>query len=217
MTAVTYKPLSQLVRWDTNPKLHDLIAIKASLRRWGFVLPLVEDSVSGKLVAGHGRLQALEEMRQAGEDAPARVRVEGAEWLVPVLSGVGFSSEQEAEAYLVADNRLVELGGWETKQLTEMLRDLQSQQVAVIGWGKVDMDAMLASTNAPAPRVELSEAPEVDAGIGIKQVVLYFNSEQFEQVIGDLAKVMEQAGVDNHTAAVLHLLEKHEANRRDVH
>ena len=34
-------------------------------------------------------------------------------WMVPVLSGVKFSTEEEALAYLLADNKLTEIGGWD--------------------------------------------------------------------------------------------------------
>lgn len=47
----------------------------------------------------------------------------------------------------------------------------------------------------------------------IKQIVLYFSAEQFNEVIPRMDKVMEHYGVANHTEAFLKLLEEHEGGR----
>jgi hypothetical protein len=53
------------------------------------------------------------DMKAQGNEAPANVQTNAAgEWLVPVVRGVAFNSDAEIEAYLVADNRLTILGGW---------------------------------------------------------------------------------------------------------
>lgn len=107
-------PLSELERWPRNPKKHDIPSIKDSLRRFGFVETPVKDERTGRLVAGHGRQEALSEMRAAGEDPPSNIQVRrDGEWLVPVLCGVSFRDDREAEAYIIASNRLVERGGWD--------------------------------------------------------------------------------------------------------
>lgn len=121
---VEYYALDDVQRWDRNPKTHDVGALSASVRRFGFTAPLLYDEGTGRMVAGHGRLETLQAMRQLGEPAPGRVQVrEDGAWLVPVLRGVSFASESEAEAYLVADNRLVEVGGWDEHLLAQIMRD----------------------------------------------------------------------------------------------
>ena len=40
------------------------------------------------------------------------------------ITPVEFKSDEEAQAYLLADNRLVELGGWDTAKLLEELEEL---------------------------------------------------------------------------------------------
>lgn len=209
MTSVKYRSLFLLNKAKVNPKLHDIPALKASLRRWGFVLPLVEDEATETLVAGHGRLQALLEMREDGEDAPRRVKVVGDEWFVPVLSGVAFRTAEEAEAYLLADNRLVELGGWKTDELVEMVKDLQDRGVPTLGWAPDDMQKLLADASSPE-----AVSDTIDE-MTIKQLVLFYPTEQFVDVVAKMQRVMETTGLDNHTAVFLHLLAKHEENRRE--
>lgn len=123
---VEYVPLAQVIAWPRNPKLHDIDSIDDSISRFGFVQPLTVDERTGKLVAGHGRLEALQRMQAAGKPAPERVRDNGKDWLVPVIRGVSFASEADAEAYLLADNRLVELGGWDNSKLLDVLTELSA-------------------------------------------------------------------------------------------
>ncbi len=210
---VAYKPLADLARWPRNPKAHDIPQIRASLRRHGFVLPLVEDETSEQLVAGHGRLEALLQMQADGESAPRRIKVSpDGSWSVPVVGGVAFESEQEAEAYLLADNRLVEAGGWDSEALHAMLADLRANDALIgTGWTDAEVDQLLAEAQTDVHRGPTVKDQEdtYNAGV-IKQIVLYFKSDEFEPVLNRLQKVMDDAGVDNHTAAFLHLLKHYE-------
>jgi len=215
---VEYRKLADLARWPRNPKSHDIPQLKASLRRWGFVLPLVEDAKSEQLVAGHGRLEALLEMQREEEPAPARIKVSpDGGWSVPVISGVSFKSEREAEGYLLADNRLVEAGGWDTDKLLEILKDFQLQgDVEGIGWSMKELDKLMAEATqdelrGPTPEEKLDV---FEAGV-IKQLIMFFRSDEFEKVIERLQVVMNETGLDNHTAVLLHLLEEHESVRRN--
>lgn len=132
MTArIEYRPLSRLVGWEGNPKKHDVAKIKKSIERFGFVSPIVLDEGRDRIVAGHGRVSALRALKAAKAPAPAHVVVEGREWLVPCLLGVTFATDADAEAFILADNRLVELGGWDEQLAAAMaarvpdeLRDL---------------------------------------------------------------------------------------------
>jgi hypothetical protein len=58
------------------------------MARYGVVEPPVLDERTGRLVAGHGRLEAFAEARAVGLDVPEGVRINAqGEWLVPVISG----------------------------------------------------------------------------------------------------------------------------------
>jgi len=137
---IEYMPLAALQRWPRNPKRHNQPLLDDSVERFGFVQPLLIDEASGKLVAGHGRLELLEMMHRAGRPAPPRIVSENGDWLVPVIRGVDFRNTREAEAYLLADNRLVELGGWDTDELRDILLEYDAKtELAGIGVTESDL------------------------------------------------------------------------------
>ena len=88
---IEYIPLSEIVEADVNPKDHDIGQIYQSIKRFGFTQPIMMNENTGKLLAGHGRLQTLQTMKQAGEKVPSRIKEKGSEWLVPVLKGISFA------------------------------------------------------------------------------------------------------------------------------
>jgi ParB-like chromosome segregation protein Spo0J len=145
MLRIEYLPLSKLLHWPRNPKGHDLGTLHESFRRFGFVNPIILDEKTGRLVAGHGRLDTLQQAKATGASPPARIAVKDNEWLVPVIRGIEFADIQEAEAYLISDNRTVELGGWEEQALAAILADhaASDRGLSAIGFDQDDLDAML--------------------------------------------------------------------------
>jgi DNA modification methylase len=156
---IAWIPIEEIQPADRNPKGHDLEEIQDSIRRHGFVAPLILDEASGRLVAGHGRVAALEAMRDQGEPAPERIRTEDGQWMVPVVRGVTFASPQEAEAYLLSDNRLTELGGWDDQALLELLREVDD--LAGTGFGEDDLASLERALEEPEPETSLDDAPEL--------------------------------------------------------
>jgi hypothetical protein len=141
---IEYTPLSKLLRAPRNPKDHDIGALAESMKRFGYVAPMLLNESSGRLVGGHGRLERLEQAKDSGEVPPKRIQVKGKEWLVPVVRGIAFESDEEAEAYLLADNRLVELGGWKDEELLPILKDLaEGAGLEGVGFDADDLDQML--------------------------------------------------------------------------
>jgi len=158
---IDYLPLAHLLRAPRNPKDHELGAVSESYSRFGYVAPMILDERTGKLVAGHGRLDALQQAKASGQKPPTRVQLgPKGEWLVPVVRGVAFKSDVEAESYLIADNQLTMLGGWDDGKLAELLSDLAGQDaLAGIGFDKDDVDALLRDLGQGA---EERLAPKLD-------------------------------------------------------
>ncbi len=183
---IEYEPLSELAAaaWEGNPKKHDFAALRKSIDRFGFVLPPTRDDGTGKVVAGHGRILDLLERKESGLEAPRRlkVRVDG-EWLVPVLRGVRFSSKDEAQAYLLADNRLVELGGWDEEALAPMLeaaRAMGEEGLVGLGWSGDQVEELLADLAELAPPPAAAPPPvEGEDGPGVASP----SGEQVESVL----------------------------------
>lgn len=139
-----YVALADIRGAERNPKLHQADVLETSIGRFGFVAPLVLDESTGRLVAGHGRVDALRAMRERGLPAPDRVRVrEDGEWLVPVVRDVAFRTATEAQAYLLADNRLSEMGGWDDAGLAALLTELSYQDgLDGVGWTMTEIDTL---------------------------------------------------------------------------
>lgn len=124
-------PLDDLVLAPSNVKKHSVELIAASLRRFGFADPVVVDQRTGELLAGHGRVEALQAMREAGESPPA-----GADgWRVPVYTGWASTDDTEADAARVALNRTTEAGGWDDAPLSDLLVRLQAMDDGLVGVG----------------------------------------------------------------------------------
>jgi hypothetical protein len=132
---VEYIGLSEIAEWPRNPKDHDLPAIRKSFDRFGFIKPILVDEGTEQLVAGHGRLNSLQGMLKDGKAPPKGIKVTDAGWLVPVLRGVEFKDPAEAEAFLLADNRLSEVGGWNKDLLDEMLAEMAGNEDLLEGTG----------------------------------------------------------------------------------
>ena len=130
---VVYTPLDEILRAFRNPKMHDKDMIAGSVSRFGIVeLPTV-DGRTGRLVAGHGRLDDWTERRAAGEIAPEGVEVDdNGRWLVPVVHGWSSRSDADAEAYVVLSNQTTIAGGWDNANLAQLLADLRDQDPALL-------------------------------------------------------------------------------------
>lgn len=146
---VTYEPLSQLARQvrPINPKQHDLAALGESVAVSGFVTPLVLNESDRLLLEGHGRLAWLLHARDTGAPVPDGVRAGTAgEWLVPVVRGVHLAPDA-ARRFLIAANRTVELGGWDTEALVSLLQEIAGSEAGLGGTGfdEASLDELLAS------------------------------------------------------------------------
>lgn len=135
-----------------NARRGDVSAILASLRRFGQVRPIVVQASTGYVVAGNHVLAA---MREAGEPKVAAVRVE--------------LTDDDALAYLVADNRTAEVGGYDDPGLTAVLDELRSRGLLDgTGFDDAEVEARLEALRdlaSPPPDDDaeppIPEAPKV--------------------------------------------------------
>jgi hypothetical protein len=133
---VEYVSLNDIRKWPRNPKDHDHKEIQKSFYRFGFIKPVLVDEGTNQLVAGHGRIDALKILKDNSRQAPRGVQiVDDDTWLIPVLRGVSFKDPSEAEAFLLADNRLGEVGGWNKDLLDEMLLEMLGEEDLLEGTG----------------------------------------------------------------------------------
>lgn len=180
---VEYVDFEEVKEWPRNPKDHDLHEIRKSFTRFGFIKPILLDEGTGQLVAGHGRLDTLRLIMSSGGEPPRGVKVENGSWLVPVLRGVKFKDPQEAEAFLLADNRLSEIGGWKNDLLSEMIKELGGEVDLLFGTG-FDIDDFIPADS----KLELEDINE-----NKKKLVLADESQEIWEVKeGDIWKIGNQ-------------------------
>jgi ParB-like chromosome segregation protein Spo0J len=131
---VERRPVETLIPYARNARTHSdaqIAQIAASIREWGWTIPILVDE-AGTLIAGHGRVLAA---RVLGLDD------------VPVMVARGWS-EAKVRSYRIADNKLASLSGWDDELLGLELADLRSLG-AVAELTGFDTDAIEALINGP--------------------------------------------------------------------
>lgn len=178
---IKYIRLDQIYGADLNPKEHDIGVIIQSIKRFGFNAPLIRNEANEKLVAGHGRLEALIKMFKAKYMTPKGILVdEDNMWLVPVLTGLSFENEEEALSYLIADNKLTEAGGWDQMKLVQMLKAIENNLEGV-GFDLDDLQIMDDMFNGNSP-TGVADEDSTDRGLGEPQIKyrLVFDNERHQ-------------------------------------
>lgn len=234
-----YIRLGDLRSYPGNPKRHATVDLQASLARFGFLDPIGLDAATGQIVEGHGRTEALLALKAKGAPPPRYVETdEDGEWLVPVLQGLAFTSPEEAKAYLLAHNQITLQGGWDKAKLAALLSDQQVALSGLdgIGFTQEEIDALLAEElpspideegprssfldalttgNGPVPSLPSApasrEAHDPPAPPqSIKALVLQYDRETYERIVGRLSKLMDSKSLDSHTAVFEYLLTQFE-------
>lgn len=129
--SAVWLPPSELARWNRNPRRNDRAVPKVarSLARFGFVAPVCVWREADRMVAGHTRLAAAEQLFTEnpslvlkGAPGPGLVRV--------VFHS--FASEAEADAYAIADNRLAEIAEWDGEKLADVERSIAAEDAELL-------------------------------------------------------------------------------------
>jgi len=131
-------PLERLAPYQRNPRTHSeeqVTQIAASIAEFGFCNPILVDSRDG-IIAGHGRLLAARKLGLAE---------------VPVIV-LDHLSETQRRAYVLADNRLSELAGWDHELLALELKELADAgfDATLAGFDAKEIDDFLASLERDA-------------------------------------------------------------------
>ncbi len=146
---VTYRERTSLKQHPSNPNTHNakqVARIARSIGDFGWTNPIIIDE-DDKVLAGHGRLLAA-----------AKLGID----MVPTICLAHMTPAQK-RAYVIADNRLSEIGGtWDNKLLAlehEAIRLLDPQfDLTATGYEFDDIEVMFDSLN----EVDEDHAPEPD-------------------------------------------------------
>lgn len=124
------RPPSDLKPWPGNPRTHNdkqLAKLKSSIQKFGFTAPVLVDE-AGTILSGHGRVQAAIALKVP--TIPTRV-----------ISGL---SEAKKRAYVIADNKLAQLGRWDDTLLKNELELLNAENfdIETTGFSTAEIDVM---------------------------------------------------------------------------
>lgn len=172
---IKYIKLDDLIPDERNPKTHNVDAIMESIKRFGFISPIIRNDHNDTLLAGHGRLKALKKLYKDGNEIPKNIKAEEDTWYVPTIDGVSIEDEQDQMAYIIADNRIVQLGSWNTPQLVEAIEVIAEATGTLdgVGFAELDIDKIYEAIDGP---IEVEDDFEEEE----KEVNLYVDI-QFEE------------------------------------
>lgn len=136
-----WMPVSELPEDSRNAKNHAEGDLDASLGRFGYTTPCEIDERTGLLVAGHGRKAALQRRILAGDPPPDGIQVDPkGRWLVPVVRGWASADDNEAAAYLAANNQLTIAGGFDDEALARLLEEAAATELGLAGTAYTDQE-----------------------------------------------------------------------------
>jgi DNA modification methylase len=131
--SITYRDPRQLVRAPVNPRTHSprqIEQIVQSIRSFGFNNPVLLDN-GNQIIAGHGRVAAALVLDMT---------------MVPTVR-LDHLTPSQKRAYVIADNRLAELAGWDSDVLAielEGLMELDLEfEIGDIGFETPEIDLLL--------------------------------------------------------------------------
>lgn len=150
---IVYRKTDDLVPYAGNARIHSenqIAQIAASIRQFDFANPVLVDG-NGGIVAGHGRVAAAKQLGIAE---------------VPTIE-LAHLSAAERRAYVIADNRLAELAGWdrdilkiEFQALAELDLDFELE---ITGFETAELDFLL-DDDIEAADDPADETPAPEAG-----------------------------------------------------
>lgn len=148
-----------------NHKDHDIGQMVMSLVEFGFVETPVIDYSSGKLAAGHGRVEALWHMMKAGYEPPDGVIPDkDGMWTIPVIEGVELGSQEHTRAYLVASHRIAVLGGVIEDKLLASLESALEQGQHVLEAAGYEYEDMLNLARSEMERLDMGASMGATSG-----------------------------------------------------
>jgi DNA modification methylase len=145
-------PIERLIPYARNPRTHSpeqVTQIAASIAEFGFVNPVLVATDDG-IIAGHGRMLGAQQLKLKE---------------IPVIV-LDHLTPAQRKAYLLADNKLAELAGWDEDLLRAELRELELADfdLEVIGFSDEELRDLLSEPAEVSPGLTdedaAPEAPE---------------------------------------------------------
>lgn len=116
--------VENLKPYEKNARIHSeeqISQIKQSIIEFGFTNPILIDK-HNEIIAGHGRLESAKQLKMKD---------------VPCIK-LGYLSETQKKALVIADNKIATNARWNDKLLIEEIETLidENFDVTILGWGE---------------------------------------------------------------------------------
>ena len=140
------QPYARNARTHTKKQIRQ---IAASIEEFGWTNPVLIDGEGG-IIAGHGRVEAA---KLLGLETVPTIRLQD-------------MTEAQKRAYIIADNRLAELAGWDQEVLAIELRALGEIaldfDLEITGFETTEIDLLIESLDESGSEDEADIVPEID-------------------------------------------------------
>lgn len=182
------KPTDGLSTHPQNPRRGNLDVIAASLERFGQLRPVVVEKATNQILAGNHTYRAATERLGWNRIAAVIVDVDS----------------EEAKAYLLADNRTADVGGYDGPMLMQVLAELdEAGRLEGTGYSPDDLSDLIAEQDALAEEMRRADGfePSGDEPPRLDQrspwMILQFADQdrldQFKVYVSILRKELEAA------------------------
>jgi len=129
---IEYVSLDSIKLNPKNPRKNDAAVDKilGSIEQFGFTNPILVRKADNTIIAGHTRFKALK--KRGAKIAP-----------VVFLD----MTEKQADAYMLADNKLSELADWDDAGVAKLIAELQVEGIDIpsLGFDQSEIDELLQS------------------------------------------------------------------------
>lgn len=185
-------PIDSLQTFPDNPRRHNLQVIVDSLVRFGQQTPIVVQASSRYIVAGNGTFTAAQQL--------------GWKHIAALVSEL---SEEEAQAFLLADNRLSDLAVYDSKALHSLLSDLDAADALEgTGFTRAELNAMMLDAPDGSDGSGDHEGGDGESagswdGPELKQVVLTMPIAKAEEFLRWCGQLRTSYGTTSTVATIL--------------
>lgn len=176
---IEHVPVAELVPYVNNARRHPEEQIRAlvrSIRAYGFNNPVLIDA-AGHIVAGHGRVEAA---KRLGMDVVPCIRLR-------------HLTEEQRRAFIIADNRVSELGTWDAALLAREVEDLLNSDELDLDPGDLGFDDEAIAGLIGDLGKDLDDAPDPDAPLTRKEARKAAKTKAQEPTADDMADIGQGA------------------------
>lgn len=215
------KDIKDLKAYHKNPRkmtTEDFDLLSSSLKEFGDLSGIVVNKTSGEIVGGNQRTSFFKQQPEGATISVAETFDPPTDTGTIALGYVEYKGEKynyrevewdtkkEERANILANK----VGG--TWDFDTLANAFDVDMLLQSGWKSFELGFATSREQDGKDKDGLTESMSTYLDGNIKQVTLYFSSEEYELLLPRLDKVMMETGAKSHTEVFLKLLDEHESH-----